>query len=194
MFTAADHARLATLFTSYYSGYKPDVKESPNGDGKIDVGKRYLHINLKYNPPEWALYYLARAHMEACRVAEALDCPLYPKIENATLRVLEYPAGAGSEEHTDYDLFSLHCYRSHASDFVRLDPVDPRAEVINPHFHVGEIGEIVGLGKATRHMVPARPYPQQAIVYFAWPAFSDKLGAVTAREWLAERSARSRYK
>ena len=205
MFNSAEWEDLSRLFTPSrkYAGYKPEVLEAPNGDGKVDVTKRYLHVALKYNPEIWAVRYLARAHFQACRIAEVLGVPseYYPKVEDGTLRVLDYPAGAGSEEHTDFDLFTVHCYRSHPDDFERLDPVDPVAEEIDPDVHIGEIGELVGLGKATRHRVPARPYRQQAIVYFAMPSLAAELrypspgvgiGGMSVRDWLKERYARSR--
>jgi len=199
IFTEEDYAHLHVLFRKGYAGYKPDVLEVPTGDGKVDTHKRYLHVALKYNPPSWALWYLARAHFEACRIAEAIGVPaeFYPKVENGTLRVLDYPAGAGSAEHTDFDLFTVHCYRSTPEDFKRSRPVDPRAEAIDPHVHIGEIGDIVGLGNATPHLVPERPYAQQAIVYFAMPAqdafiYNANGYRKTVREWVAERTARSR--
>jgi hypothetical protein len=197
IFNAFHYASLASLFRKpAYAGYRPEIVEAPNGDGKIDAKKRYLHIALKYDPPPWAVTRLARAHFEACRIAEALGVPaeFYPKVENGTLRVLDYPAGAGSAEHTDFDLFTVHCYRNSPEDFVRLDPVDPRAEAVDPAVHIGEIGEFVRLGKATRHYVPERPHPQYAIVYFAMPAQDAVLpSGQTVRDWVAERTARSRY-
>jgi hypothetical protein len=202
LFDDRDHLLLSSLFGPHYAGYKPDVLEAPNGDGNVDAAKRYLHVALKYNPPDWARSYLARAHFEACRIAEAIGVPetYYPKVENGTLRVLEYPVGAGSAEHTDFDLFTVHCYRSTPDDFERLldhraadEPVNPRAEAIDPHCHIGDIGEAVGLGKATRHHVPARDYTQQAIVYFAMPANGAIMpSGETAIKWIADRYARSR--
>lgn len=203
IFNANDHEDLATLFASGFAGYKPNVLEAPNGDGKIDVTKRYLHVALKYNPPAWAVWYLARAHFEACRIAEAIGVPaeFYPKVENGTLRVLEYPAGAGSAEHTDFDLFTVHCYRSTPEDFhIRPDPRalvirDYRspAQQIDPLVHFGDIGEEIGLGPATRHSVPERPYPQKAIVYFAMPANDARMpDGSRAIDWIADRYARSR--
>lgn len=197
LFNEQDHRTLSALFAPVcrYKGYKPEVLEAPNGDGKVDATKRYLHVALKYDPPEWAREYLARAHFEACRIAEALNVPaeFYPRVQDGTLRVLEYPAGAGSAEHTDFDLFTVHCYRSTPEDFVRLDAVDPRAEAVDPDVHLGEIAEVVGIGKATRHVVPVRPYAQKAIVYFAMPALAAELpGGVPVYRWLAERYSRSR--
>jgi hypothetical protein len=195
LFSATDHAKLCSLFGPEYAGYKPTVAEAPNGDGNVDHGKRYLHVALKYDPPEWARFYLARAHWEACRVAEAIGVPdaFYPRVENGTLRVLEYPPGAGSAEHEDFDLFTVHCYRSTPDDFVRTRAVDERADAIRHGVHIGQIGALVGLGKATPHAVVARDYAQQAIVYFAMPANGARLpSGVTVAEWLADRYARSR--
>lgn len=233
-----------------YAGYKPETREAPNGDTKlcpecgglgderwrpckgacrgtgrvpnVDASKRYLHVALKYNPPEWALKYLARAHWEACRVAEALGVPaeFYPRTADGTLRVLEYPAGAGSAEHTDFDLFTILCWRSHPEDlelYPELYPEDghhPRLEdarAMSPGLHIGELGELAGLGPATPHRVPARPYVQRSIVYFAMPDHAARLpdscicprpdwnghrkscmSGLTVGEWLTERVARSR--
>lgn len=190
-----------------YGGYTPAVREVPNGDGNVDVGKRYLHVALKHDPPEWAVRHLARAHWEACRVAEALRVPdaFYPRVENGTLRVLEYPIGAGSAEHTDFDLFTLNLWRSTPEDHEQHEfgPVWTRGARAH---HIGEIGELVGLGPATPHRVPARPYAQRAIVYFAMPAGAARLplralpdavepherNRPTVSEWVAERIARSR--
>ncbi len=198
LFSQLDYEKLCTLFAPGYAGYKPEVLEAPNGDGKVDAAKRYLHVALKYNPPEWARYFLARAHFEACRIAEAIGVPadFYPKVENGTLRVLDYPAGAGSAEHTDFDLFTVHCYRSTPQDFVRVGYGHTAlrlAEAIDPDVHFGDIGQEIGLGPATRHLVPARPYPQQAIVYFAMPANDARMpDGSRAIDWIADRYKRSR--
>lgn len=271
-----------------YAGYKPEVREAPNSDmrecaqcspvftaepppcaichgtGRVPnvdagpAGKRYLHVALKYDPPAWAIEYLARAHFEACRVAEALGVPdaYYPRVENGTLRVLEYPSaghvwrktgsvyfcphcdalrvtdvstdasvcpalapGAGSAEHTDFDLFTIVLWRSTPEDLERR-PLDCEgvhsggacasvraAEAISPGLHIGRLGELVGLGPATPHRVPARPYVQRSIIYFAMPAMAARLpcphthrahagglctDGPTVREWLDEVYAASR--
>ena len=195
LFERADFDTLSDLFSTGYSGYKPEVLEAPNGDGKVDATKRYLHVALKYDPPEWARCYLASAHFEACRIAEAIGVPseFYPRVADGTLRVLDYGIGAGSAEHTDFDLFTVHCYRSSPEDFVRTSTVDPRAEAIDPDVHLGEIGELIGLGKATAHYVPERNHRQRAIVYFAMPDHNAILPTgTTVREWLTERYKRSR--
>lgn len=204
IFDYTDWQKLSTLFQpdARYPGYKPEVKEIPNGDGKVDAEKRYLHVALKYDPPEWAIGYLARAHFEACRVAEALGVPaeFYPRVADGTLRVLDYPAGAGSNAHTDFDLFTVLCYRSESDALVRvraggLDALD----TISPGLHIGEIGELVGIGPATPHMVLPSAARQQSIVYFAIPDLAALLpthGAqrtgLTVGQWLKERYARSR--
>lgn len=207
LFLPSEYYDLCRLFdVPGYAGYKPEQMEAPNGDGNVDAQKRYLHVALKYNPPNWAIWYLARAHFEACRIAEAIGVPaeFYPKVENGTLRVLEYPAGAGSAEHTDFDLFTVHCYRSTPEDFHTAREVWPSqdnevaqrrqvARTIDPNVHFGDIGQEIGLGKATRHWVPGRPYPQKAIVYFAMPANNARMPTgETVAAWIAERISRSR--
>jgi hypothetical protein len=197
LFDRQDYAILSSLFSPplEYAGYRPNVSEAPNGDGKVDAEKRYLHVALKYNPPAWAVAYLARAHFEACRIAEAVGVPpeYYPRVQDGTLRVLDYPVGVGSERHTDFDLFTVHCYRNTPEDFVRTERADARAEAIDADVHLGELAELIGMWRATPHYVPARDYTQHSIVYFAMPSHSATLpGGITVREWLAERYARSR--
>lgn len=196
IFDAHDYALLHILFTTNYPGYRPEVKESPNGDGVVDWDKRYLHVALKYNPPDFAVRLLARAHFEACRIAEALGVPkeAYPHVQDGTLRVLEYGPGAGSAPHTDFDLFTVSCYRDSSEPFVRLAEVDPRAEAIDPRLHLGELAELFGVGKATPHLVTGMPSAQHSIVYLAMPSLSACLpdGRLVSG-WLAERKGRSRY-
>jgi hypothetical protein len=203
IFNASEYAQLATLFDPAvgYPGFRPRVRENPNGDGKTDEDKRYLHVALKYDPPKWALRFLERAHFHACRVAEALRVPaeFYPNVADATLRVLHYPVGVGSHPHTDPDLFTLSCYRSTPADLV-LGPGRDRNTLgvsasLAPGLHIGEIGELVGLGPATRHQVLPRPYEQRSIVYFAIPSHAAELANgpyvngqnQTVGEWLDER-------
>lgn len=235
------------------------------------AGKRYLHVARKYlgHTPALAFAedYLARAHYEACRVAETLRVPAayYPRAEFGALRVLEYPsaehtfeptsprkpdgtrnrrkcgckkcsacgelecesaaeeiggradsvcpalaAGAGTAEHRDFDLFTLNLWRSTPHDHERYehatapDEMDGWVPGIGPSaYHIGEIGELVGLGPAVLHRVPARPYVQKALVYFAIPdhgarlpytayAKNDPFHNMLVGEWLSERMARSR--
>lgn len=204
---AFEYRALSLLFDSGYRGYKPNTRELPNGDGKIDSGKRYLHVALKYNPPGWALDILARAHFEACRIAEWIGVPaeFYPRVEDGTLRVLEYPPGEGSAEHTDFDLFTVNLWRSTPEDHEQYESRNVRLDWYAgaQPYHLGEIGELVGLGRAVAHRVQPRSYKQQALVYFAMPSLDAELplnaaravgscDSVTVREWLEERKARSR--
>lgn len=185
IFDSTDFDRLRTLFDPSYPGYRPDVVEAPNGDGKLDVSKRYLHVATKYDPPRWARQYLWAAFDESQRIAARLGVPdaYWPRVDACALRVLEYPPGSDSAEHTDFDLFTFNAHRN-TQDVVGGDG----------KVYIGEIGEIVGLGPATRHAVPSRIYEQRSIVFFALPAHDVELPTgVTVGEWLAERISRSRY-
>lgn len=205
LFSAADYQTLAQIVFALeadgrprYPGYRPEVVELPNGDGRADRAKRYAHIATKYltqaGPADAVRLnpYLLRAHAEAERVARALGVPeaFMPDIRFSALRVLEYPPGATSARHTDFDLFTLLCYRDRPEWLVRhrtpgeiplhLDALD----CVSPGLHLGELGEIVGLGPATPHEVvpvydapwksaPTWPAPrmrQHSIVYFALPS------------------------
>ncbi len=209
------HTALATLFDAPggYAGYKPSEKEAPNSDGRVDAAKRYLHVALKYNPPDWARDFLAVAHFAACEIAERIGVPdaFMPRVENGTLRVLEYPAGSGTVEHTDFDLFTVNLWRSTPEDHERHEPDGPYYDARwvpgrGQGWHTGRIGELVGLGPATPHRVPARDYSQRALVYFAMPAMAarfpnevrvaDAAGEMrtvrTVKEWLDVVYAQSR--
>lgn len=193
-----DYWDLHDLFDGSYAGYRPNVAEIPNGDGKVDAEKRFLHIALKYNPPKYARRLLAIAHGAACEVAEAMGVPAYlrPCLGAGALRVLDYPAGAGSELHTDFDLFTVNLWRD--------PPLDMGARMIAGHsVHIGELGELIeshvrphGLGLAQPHSVPALPTHQHSLVYFAIPEPTQLLvvdnHTVSVAEWLTERIARSR--
>lgn len=213
------------VFRGDFPGYKPEVVEIPNGDGKADAEKRYAHISLK-NLANWGtgqermimLRALFAMHSLAEQCADELQVPqaYRPDIRYGALRVLEYPVGAISNRHEDFDLFTLHCYRSHPAQFeIHEAPAEANplaveralrlgnARGINPGLHIGQLGEAVGLGPASPHEVTATNEVQHAIVYFAIPDWDAMLpneckpGRPGARphsvkEWLNERMARSR--
>src|SRR5690606_726185 len=96
LFTASDYAKLHSIvFQPDYPGYKPDVVESPNGDGKKDDLKRYAHVAEKYLR-DYSLtrrileYYLDEAHGLALEVAITIGVPrpFWPVKEYSALRVL----------------------------------------------------------------------------------------------------------
>lgn len=205
MFSDEDYENLHRLaFRPDYPGYKPSVIEIPNGDGKADVAKRYAHVAAKYleteEQKEALLPYLFRAHMEAWDIGVALGLPLQfmPDIRYGALRVLEYPPGAISNEHEDFDLFTLMCYRDQPDRFVsRHVSIDGDALSVlrsfNPQAHLGQLGTEIGLGPATPHSVLPSAYTQRSIVYFAIPDHDSVLpSGVVVRDWLNERMARSR--
>lgn len=204
VFTEADYEILHSLvFRADYPGYKPEVKEIPNGDGNVDHTKRYAHIALKYLEDPWQraalLPYLERAHRLAGAMAEDAGIPLSwcPDIRYGALRVLDYPAGAGSHRHEDFDLFTVMCFRDRPELFVSEDGwvsnAMARMRRLNTQCHLGEIGTKIGLGRATPHEVLPGTTRQRSIVYFALPAhdltFED---GQTVGAWLKERVARSR--
>lgn len=203
------------VFQPMYPGYRPTVRELPNGDGKVDVDKKYAHVAEKYikdfNDLEGRMMldnFLDHAHVKALQVAKALNVPteFMPKREFGALRILDYPPGAISNLHTDFDLFTIMVYRDQPECFVAHDhsviasdaDLDRELRVlnareINKQLHLGEIGELIGLGKATPHEVIASPTTQHSVVYFAIPDHKAVLPTgQTVGEWLEERMARSR--
>lgn len=211
-FNDTAYAMLAEIvFRHDYPGYANarGVVEAPNGDGKLDVEKHYSHISLKnlaaytratYQDRDRLSVALIRAHGVAEACAEVLDVPaaLRPDIRYGALRVLRYPVGTTSALHTDFDLFTCHMYQSTRYGFMatHAGPYSEgflRAQEINPRIHLGEIGELAGLGPATPHEVEAQTEERHAIVYFAIPNHDALLpNGVTVGAWLAERYARSR--
>lgn len=207
MFTKKEYEELRHLvFQDGYLGYRPDVKEIPNGDGKVDVDKRYAHVAMKYletgSSREKAVlfYYLVRCHSLATKIAVISRVPdaFLPSFEHSALRILEYPPGSGSNQHRDFDLFTLMCYRDQPDKFVVED--DPKDSLqlavmrgLNPQIHLGEIATEIGLGTATLHEVFPSEQPQHSAVYFAIPDHAAVLpSGVTVGSWLKERLARSR--
>lgn len=236
MFTARDYAIIYDIvFNASYPGYKPNVVESPNGDGKFDSEKRYAHVAIKYLDQYKKSYdgelreeeiienssilegYLNAAHEKSVDVAVALGVPreFWPDINFGALRILEYPAGAIANEHKDFDLFTLMCYRNipECFEYVReygvgftqegsierviaLPQTLTDAQKLNPQIHFGEILEVINKNfVATNHKVVKDPLnrAQHSMVYFSIPNHSAKLPTgVTVADWLAERMSRSR--
>lgn len=218
--------RLNADGTPAYPGYKPEVVEAPNGDGKLDREKRYAHVATKYlrgmakaeferdGGTLWSA--LDVCHAEATRVHRALGLPATwaPDIDASALRILEYPPGATSAKHTDFDLFTLIAYRDPYPGGLVIDrstrsPGDREWGVSAqwPGIHYGELYELGGFGVATPHEVlpttRGRGFLtevawQYSAVYFALPRHDLELPGVdgapgeTVGAWLAERYARSR--
>ncbi len=196
-----------------YPGYHPEVLELPNGDGKVDAQKRYAHVATKYlrnwhNGDGDTLYYAySDAWHLALDVSKVLQVPdrFRPALHHGALRILEYPVGATSNLHTDFDLFTIMIYRDQPECFISYDTASHKcppseqdvrlgeARKLNAQLHIGELGELVGLGPATPHEVIASGKTQHAIVYFAIPDHAAVLpSGQTVGEWLTERMSRSR--
>jgi hypothetical protein len=179
------------------------VIEIPNGDGKADADKRYAHVAVKYMQTEQQkadlMPFLEQAHKVAMQVAYRilnLHPKYYPDIRYSALRVLDYPPGSISNRHEDFDLFTLMAYRDQPEYFVSYGE-EPAALAVarqlNPQAHLGQIGEAIGLGKATTHEVLPAPTTQRSIVYFTIPDHDAILpSGETVRDWLNVRMARSR--
>lgn len=191
------------VFRDDYPGYKPTVVEIPNGDGKADAEKRYSHVAPKYFSTIWQQKtlepFLDRAFYCAYEMAKSLGISqkYMPKKEYGALRVLEYPPGAVSNLHEDFDLFTLMLYRDDPSKFVSHDNdtnlLLNLAKQLNPQCHFGQLGTEIGMGPATPHEVVASDWSQHSIVYFAIPDHNAVLpSGVTVRDWLNERMSRSR--
>lgn len=196
LFTAQDYAALhALVFRPDYPGYRPTIVESPNGDGAQDTDKRYAHVSTKYldktpkgEERDMLRHYLETAHTVAYRTALQIGVPpaFRPCLAAGALRVLEYPVGATSAVHTDFDLFTLNLYRN-----------EPNAGLGDAPVHMGELGALLGLGRAWPHRVLPSATVQHSIVYFAIPDHAAVLppfaGGMPVGVWINERMSRSRY-
>lgn len=200
LFTAQDYARLASLvFRPDYPGYTPGVAEAPDGLAEyVDTGKRYAHVADKYLKQYSARvpgasgrvaclqHYFVRAGRHAVDLAAdqfLLSGEWWPRMDYSALRVLQYAPGVGSAEHRDISLFTLNLYRS----------------VANPglgggEYHIGKLGELLGLGPAEPHRVDPLPVQQASIVFFAIPDHAAVLpSGETVGEWIAEQMKTMRY-
>lgn len=236
LLTPYDYHRLHNIvFSDDYPGYKPNVVESPNGDGKLDTEKRYSHVAKKYLDQIPGRYpeqehekavlrgYLDEAHELAIQVAVSIGVPrpFWPVQKYSALRVLEYGPTAITNEHTDFDLFTLMLYRNLPQYFNYTNgPIDSdrrkwvkqgrtisqmvqhqkslaMANAVSPQTHFGELLEEIDIDtfKADDHEVVATEGPwQYSIVYFAIPDHNAVLpSGVTVGKWLEERIKRSRY-
>jgi isopenicillin N synthase-like dioxygenase len=232
LFTAAEYVELHSIvFRNDYPGYTPGVIESPNGDSKLDDKKQYAHVAQKYlerMPRGEGIQiltlskYLDRAHDLAMQVAVAIGVPpeFWPSRQYGALRVLQYGPDAITNTHTDFDLFTLMCYRNIPGYFkytlpelgtLRRKQAEQRsvvqnlmheaslnrAKVLNEQVHFGEILEEINPShfKADDHEVIASGGPYQySIVYFAIPDHDATLpSGVTVGKWIDERIKRSRY-
>lgn len=206
MMSRVDYAILHhRVFDKDHTGYRPEVVESPHGDGKFDYEKRYAHVALKYQHkcPDDQVFldgYFMQGFRLALRVAKELGVPerLMPAVEACALRVLEYQPGASSAWHTDFNLFTLMLYRDQPDKFVMTNPPPDNVRALNAHCHLGELAEIFGLGTASGHEVLPSDTAQHSVVFFALPRHStrlpseDEFAGPTVGEWLGERIARSR--
>lgn len=217
MFNANDYAKIYNIVfneENKYPGYRPGVIEAPNGDGKLDTKKRFAHVARKYNE-QWIKSnshpcidmdvldnYLKRAHEKSLEIAVELGIPqaFWPDMADGTLRILEYGSDAITNDHVDFDLFTLMCYRNITKHFEYIGSApDERARTLNSQIHFGELMEQLNSEKwhATKHRVTPTLQPnvnQYSIVYFAMPKHDALLpSGLTVGAWLEERKSRSRY-
>ena len=227
-FTAQEYDVLHEIvFASGYPGYKPAVKEVPAGDGRVDADKKYAHIAPKYlqdhhNVAEKMLlrHFYDRAFAQA-RYAWATSAgyaglpgdvvaTFAPDPRYGALRVLDYPPGAVSNRHEDFDLFTLVLYRDDPDALVVDHSAAPGAaadskgharkmtatdalRAFDPKCHLGQTAAEIGLGLATPHEVVARDRAHHSVVYFAIPDHDAVLpSGKTVRDWLNDKRQKTR--
>jgi len=200
-----DYKNLADFaFSEQNPGFKPKEIESPNGNGVWDESKRYTHIAPKYFRqvlelvPPIVIELYAKAINECIRVCNAIELPhqFWPG-PDSTMRLLDYPPGASTAPHTDFNLFTLCLYRDDMDAFKYLggegDPLLKKAREISPGIHFGEMMTEINGAQATGHEVVGTDKPQRSIVFFMVPRHSATLpSGKTVGQWIEERKRRSR--
>lgn len=211
MFTASTYRQLHRVVfneTDRWTGYRPEVVELPNGDGRADMQKRYAHIKHEHFDQArvgnaCAYHAFQSAYVRACDVAIRLGIPsqYWPDRKACALRVLEYPPGVGGERHTDFDLFTLNLYRSDGGACMREEaPVGRDYRDVPKGVHLGELYDLIfpptvtdPTPCATPHQIAPSVVAQYSIVFFALPSPEAVLpSGLKVGDWLAERYARSR--
>lgn len=181
----------ALTFRPEYPGFRPDVLEAPNRDGRIDHGKLYSHVALRYlrghdHGPLFDAFVVSLQLARQVATAAGVTGIYQPDAETSALRVLWYPAGAGSCGHTDSDLLTLNLYRN------EREPLYTESQTF---WHWGDLAGVLGLGKPCRHGVRAAAYPQESIVFAANPRADAVLpDGRTVGEWLKENVGKQRVK
>lgn len=173
MFTTQDFLEALSKTTG-----PPRTDEIPNGDGRPDTGKRYWHLRGGKH------FDLALSRAREICVEAGVPSEFWPDEKECCLRLLEYPPGCGSEAHTDFDLFTINCYRSCSNEGL------PEYEC-----HWGELEELAlrSFSDPRVHYVAPMDRAQFSMVFFVLPRRSVRLlSGVTVGEWLDERYARSR--
>ncbi len=192
MLTHPQFERLkAYAFSERNPGYRPEVQEAPNGDGVWDAQKKYAHVAPKYGLGPLGLLYRDLVN-EATGICIRLGIPsqFFPDYDS-TIRVLDYPPGATSAPHTDFDMFTMCLYRD-VDAFRYLSAKPPEAEDF-PGLHFGELFTEITGREATRHEVIATEKPQWSAVFFVMPPLGAVLpSGLSVGEWLQERKERSR--
>jgi len=218
-FTSADYLALHRVVFALdmngkprWPGYRPEVVEIPNGDGRADAQKRYAHVKTAYRwrapcieIEAWGVVgrYFERAFARACEVAVELGIPpaFWPAREACALRVLEYPPMVGGERHTDFDLFTLNLYRSDGGTCMEVDERSQAwlgIEQAPEGVHLGELYDLItgspsGREQATVHRIDSDTRCQFSLVFFALPSHTAVLpDGRKVGDWLSERYARSR--
>lgn len=188
-------------FSEQNPGYRPNIIESPHGDGVWDVEKKYAHIAPKYlsgfeKTSVFDVY--AKCIDVANDICEKIGIPeKYWAGTDSTLRVLHYPPGSTTAPHTDFDLFTICMYRNKPESFIYLNGEDDellqKARNISPGIHFGELMSEINNSKATKHEVTATDDWQYSAVFFVVPPHDSILpSGLSIGEWIDERKNRSR--
>lgn len=190
-------------FSKLNPGYKPNVIEAPNGDGRWDTEKKYAHVAPKYfKDIKEDISSIVNLYDKAVTISngicEKLNIPeKYWAGSDSTLRVLHYPPGATTTSHTDFDLFTISMYRNSPELFKYLsgedDPLLKKARAISPGLHFGELMSEINESKATEHEVMGSTDWQYSAVFFVVPHYNSILpSGISVGEWIDERKNRSR--
>lgn len=195
-------ALIEYAFSDANPGWRPEIQESPNGDGVWDTNKRFAHLAPKYFTEATPDFVLAAYEKQLGLATHACRLLQIPKAfhpgRDCTLRVLDYPAGATTAPHTDFDLFTMRVWRDASHAFRYLGGRGVELWAIRgryPGLHFGELMAEIDPKRweATEHEVVASDEPQSSCVFFVMPDLGAVLpSGLAVGDWLEERKARSR--
>jgi hypothetical protein len=196
-----DQGELDRLFDFAFGptnpGYRPQVVESPDGDGVWDAQKRFAHVAPKYGlGPMHGLYERAFALARDVCIDLGIPPQFHPG-PDSTIRVLDYPPGATTAPHADWNLLTLSLYRDTLDPFRYLsgesEPTLADARKVWPGIHFGYLmADITGI-EPTRHEVVATKERQRSVVFFVVPSHTAVLHCgLTVGAWLDDMKTRAR--
>lgn len=167
MFNANDYRKLSDIvFAEDYPGYRPNIIEAPQGNDVWDTEKRFSHVAMKYlnnfcDSTKCSILtdYLLQATEKSIDIAIDLGVPkrFWPDYRYSNMRILEYPPGAVTAPHEDFDLFTTMLFRNTEDNFKYLEKPLEHSTTIG-HKQFSNFGEYTTLHSRKIKKLHGRDY------------------------------------